>query len=355
MSQFNRNMLCLARELRAITQTGLAKKSGMSQSKVSKIEGGLLQPDDTDLQKLVEALDVPVAFFFHRGPRPARGSSCVYHRKKQSARVRDLNRLYAQFALLRIQIEELLAGVVVDSRQSIHQIDIDAFDGDAATIAKIVRQTWGLPPGPVDNLTTSIERAGGIVFRTDFDCADVVAMSFWPEGMPTIIFTDAASPGDRLRFSLAHELGHLVMHAIPVGDIETQANRFAAEFLMPEASIRAELSGRTTLQKLAALKPRWKVSMQALARRAFDLDIVTERKYRSLMTQFSKLGWRKSEPVRVAPEIPTVIQSIISHYLGPKRFTEKDLSALTICHEHQFRRDFLDKQSPPGPNLRIAR
>lgn len=355
MTQFNRNMLSLARELRALTQTGLARESGMSQSKVSKIEGGLLQPDSSDLQKLANALDVPVAFFFHRGPRPARGSSCVYHRKKQRTRIRDLNRLYAQFTLLRIQLDDLLAGVVIDFPQSIHQIDIDVFDGDAAKIARIVRQTWGLPPGPVDNLSTSIEHAGGIVCRTDFDCADVIAMSYWPEAMPPIIFADAASPGDRLRFSLAHELGHLVMHAVPVGDIENEANRFAAEFLMPEASIRSELSGRVTLQELAALKPRWKVAMQALARRAFDLEIVSERKYRSLMTQFSKMGWRKCEPVQVATESPTLIKSIISHYLGPKRFTVEDLSELTICFEHQFRKAFLPADPAEGPRLQIAR
>ena len=41
-------------------------------------------------------------------------------------------------------------------------------------------------------------------------------------------------PGDRHRFNLAHELGHALMHRHSTGECESEANRFAAEFLMPK-------------------------------------------------------------------------------------------------------------------------
>jgi Zn-dependent peptidase ImmA (M78 family)/transcriptional regulator with XRE-family HTH domain len=349
-------MLSLARELRAQTQIDIESGSGISQTKISKIEGGLLVPTDEETGKLAAALDLPVAFFSHTGPRPARGSTCLYHRKKQSARMRDLNRVHAQFAYMRMQIEQLLAGVKINAERSLYQIDIDAMNGNVEHVAAIIRQTWGLPPGPVDNLTIWIEHAGVIVVRTAFHCDDIAAMSFWPDLGPPIMFVNSESPGDRLRFSLAHELGLLVMHTTPIGDVEKEANRFAAELLMPQASILPELgSGRVTIQMLAALKLRWKVSIQALAARAHDLSVITDRQYRSLMMQISKMGWRISEPVRVEQERPTVLPSIINHYLTRKGFSHAELCALAISHEPEFRRQFLDDDSS-GPNrLRLAR
>lgn len=354
MAGFNRNMLSMARDLRAMTQEELADGSGISQSKLSKIEGGVLQPSDDDLKAIAKALRVPVAFLCHRGPKPARGTTCIYHRKKEGARMRDLNRLYARFARLRMQIEDLWVGVKVNARHDIHQLDVDGFDGDAEKIAAIVRQTWGLPHGPVENLTATLERAGAIVARTKFECDDVSAMSFWPEGFAPVMFVNASSPGDRARFSLAHELGHLTMHAMPIGDMERQADRFASEFLMPRTSITSELSGRLTLQKLAALKPRWKVSMQALARRAWDLEIVTERQYRSLMMGFSKLGWRQSEPVKIQTEQPTVIGAVLAQH-KKKGLTDRDLAGLATSLEEEFQQDFYGISVPStGAGLRLA-
>ncbi|NOS99122.1 MAG: ImmA/IrrE family metallo-endopeptidase [Phycisphaerales bacterium] len=346
MIRFNKNMLGLARELRSTTQGELAVASGLSQTKVSKIEAGLLVPTEEEVKRLSDALHLPIAFFGHDGPRPARGSTCLNHRKKQSARVRDLNRVHAQFAYLRLQIEELLAGVQINASRSLYQIDVDAMDGDVEHIAEIIRQTWGVPPGPVENLTTWIEHAGAIVVRADIESTEIDAMGFWPDAGPPVIFVNAASPGDRLRFSLAHELGHLVMHAGPIGDIEKEANRFAAEFLMPRASILPELaSGRVTIQKLAALKIRWKVSVQSLVRRAHDLSVITDRQYRSLMMQISKMGWRTSEPVRIEPEQPTVLSSIVNHYLSRKGFTLAELSTLAISLEPEFCRQYFGEEN----------
>src|SRR5206468_262518 len=100
--------------------------------------------------------------------------------------------------------------------------------------------------------------------------------------------------GDRLHWTLIHELGHLVLHHPPMGDvasIERQADVFAAEFLMPENAMREEFAPPVTLTTIAALKPRWRVAMGALIRRAHELEFVSSRQYRYLYEQMGGRGW----------------------------------------------------------------
>ena len=99
------------------------------------------------------------------------------------------------------------------------------------------------------------------------------------------------SPTDRARFTLAHELAHLIMHRIPTPDSEGEADRFASEFLMPARDIAADLNG-FSLQKAAVLKPYWRVSMAALIQHAEDLSKITEWQHKNLNIQKNKLNGR---------------------------------------------------------------
>ena len=106
-------------------------------------------------------------------------------------------------------------------------------------------------------------------------------------------------PGDRQRFTLAHELGHLVMHDVPTEEMEDEADKFASEFLMPEAQIQGQLHA-LSMRKLWELKSRWKVSMAALVKRAETLGCITASQTRYLWIQLSKSGYRLEEPAELA-------------------------------------------------------
>ena len=130
-----------------------------------------------------------------------------------------------------------------------------------------------------------------------------------------VIVVAGAVPGDRLRWSVAHELGHLVVHQSPDGTLtqfEQQANQFAAEFLLPEVAMRHELVPPITLSVIVALKPRWQVSMQALIRRAHDLRILSDRQYHYLFEQLGARGWRTQEPANldIPVEKPRAIRQL---------------------------------------------
>ena len=122
------------------------------------------------------------------------------------------------------------------------QFDLAEFENPAA-VARLVRGTWLMPPGPVRNVTESIEEAGGMVVFSDFGTRQIDAISEWvPGSRPLFLINSNASiPWDRMRLTLAHELGHVLMHTFPSPTMEEEANAFAAELLMPRKEIKPYL------------------------------------------------------------------------------------------------------------------
>lgn len=343
---FNPEMVVLARESEGVTQSELARMVSMAQGSVSKIEGGLLGVTEEQLNNIAEALDVPTSFFFQPDPVYGYGSSCYYHRKRQNIPVSDLRRVLAQINILRIQLTRLLKGVDLETENKFYRFDIGEY-GTPEKIARLVRGTWNIPPGPVQNLVGAIEDAGGIVFRCSFETKKVDAISQWLPGLPPLFFVNSDIPGDRCRFTLAHELGHLIMHQIPTPDIETEANRFAAEFLMPEKDIGPHLR-QLSLQKLAGMKPYWKVAMSAILKRAFDLGKISPFMYRKLNTQINKYDLRINEPVHIPIEEPEVIKDIIDAYRTDHGYSFVELLDLLRSTERKYRRFYLDGETPPS-------
>src|SRR5690606_22384920 len=114
------------------------------------------------------------------------------------------------------------------------------------------------------------------------------------------IYINKDASADRQRYTLAHELGHLIMHCgkyIPtVEEAEVEADRFASEFLMPELEIKHQLNSRLSFSQLGDLKRYWKCSMSSIVMRAHKLGIIGKDRYTSLYVQLSRAGYKKKEP-----------------------------------------------------------
>jgi Zn-dependent peptidase ImmA (M78 family) len=136
-----------------------------------------------------------------------------------------------------------------------------------------------------------------------------------------LIFLNNSLLGDRQRFSLAYELGHLLLHTYtPVPhhrDIKHEANLFAAELLMPEKDIRKDFAAPITLPLLGELKLKWKVSMIALLYRADDLGLLTPNQKRYLVQQFNQQKIRRREPPELdcMPEKPQAMRRLLVDYM----------------------------------------
>jgi Zn-dependent peptidase ImmA (M78 family)/transcriptional regulator with XRE-family HTH domain len=343
--RINRELLALAREARGLSQAELAAALGSTQSRVSKLESGILELADADLEQIASVLEFPEEFFFLPDQGEGFGTACMYHRKRQSLSVKELRVIHANINIIRIHLTRLLRGVEIDTTNAFHRMDIDEYGGSPETIARLLRGTWKLPIGPIRCLVAAIENAGGIVIPSDFGTNKLDAVSHWPRTMPPLFFINRSIPVDRWRWTLAHELGHVVMHRIPTPNAEQEADRFASEFLMPEREVASDLDGMS-IARAIQLKPYWRVSAQALIRRAKEVGKIDESRYRSLYTQMSMLGYRKNEPEPLAPESPTVARDLIRVHRQQLGFTVPQLSKVTHCCEKHFVRIFLDGDTP---------
>jgi Zn-dependent peptidase ImmA (M78 family) len=176
----------------------------------------------------------------------------------------------------------------------------------------------------------------------DFNTDRVDGMSILANGTFPIVFSNKRSLGDRQRFTLAYELGHLVMHLQTnpsfTRDISHEANEFAAEFLMPEKDIKGDFKDGVTVNILADLKRKWKVSMQALLYRANDIDIITDNQKRYLINQFNSMNIRRREPAEldIPRENSMKLRDLITTYKNKQKLNVKQLALFFNSSEDEF-------------------
>lgn len=145
-------------------------------------------------------------------------------------------------------------------------------------------------------------------------------------------------------------------------DVEREAFRFASEFMMPEAVLRAEIRRPVTLSSLAELKPRWGVSIAALVRRARQLQLIEDHQYKYLNIKIRDLGWKVQEPGsnRIAPERPRALRKMFELVYGDDTRTfAAELNAPTglveaILMAHAGRTDLPIKQKLPTSSASAA-
>ncbi|WP_437601911.1 XRE family transcriptional regulator [Sorangium sp. So ce590] len=325
---FNQELLVLAREARGLSQSDLATQVGMSQGHLSKIETGLIVPSPDIIRSVARVLRFPERFFSLTDRVYGPSISEFYHRKRKAAPLKLIHQIHANINLHRMFLERLLRSAETP-KIDIPRYDPDEFDGDVEEIARVVRATWQLPKGPIRNLTEAIEDAGGIVYKFQFETPLVDAVSCWVPDLPPMFFLNTGMPADRERMSLAHELGHMVMHQMARPDIEDEANKFAAELLMPAEDIRHQLRD-VSLASLAGLKPFWRVSMQALLVRASHLKTINESRYDYLWAELSRRGYKKREPVELdfPNESPSTMREILDAHAEQLGYTLNDLERL---------------------------
>jgi len=352
-------MLRLARQRLGLTQKLASTKLGIPQPVLSRLENGIAEADADLLLRASLAYEIPRGFFDLK--EPVYGPPVSVHpmpRAKADVTARDLDMVTAELNIRSMQMRRFLESVDFQPTSNIPQLDVQRFES-AEKVASIVRAHWGIVPGPIKNLTALVEKAGVIVGVSDFGGASISGMTFRVPGQPPIILLNVRHTADRMRYTLAHELGHLTMHRFPTPKMEIEANEFAEALLMPREDIRhAFLGRRITLAALASLKPEWRVSMQSLLYRARTLGFVNNNEARYLWQQISARGWRLREPPELdfMQETPTVLQTIIRAHLTDLGYSRADLSNLVPIYESEFVRMYgeLEGGKPDRPRLRIV-
>lgn len=179
----------------------------------------------------------------------------------------------------------------------------------AESVADTLRAHWGLGLDPIPDLAELLEERGiKVLFLELRTVAGLTAhVGRTGKAFVPVIVVNVREWGERQRFTLAHELGHLLMRAQEGREGERAAHRFAGALLMPADRLRAEIGRRRQLVsrgELLELKKLFGVSVQALTYRCRDLEIIPDKLYRRLFREFSRLGWRRppyEEPFAMKP------------------------------------------------------
>ncbi len=330
MPHFNPGMLTLARESRELAQDSLASLTQIPQTMISRFEGSIAVPSDGQVAVIADRLTYPVDLFYQEDRIFGFNASVFFHRKRADMPAKTLRRIHSVLNLTRMRVGRLLLATSISPEAELIRMSVEEH-GTPERIAQHIRAMLHIPPGPIRDLTAAMEDAGVLIATHKFGSSRTDAVSEWVPGHPPIILinVDESIGGDRYRWTLAHELGHLVMHKLPSEAMEQEANRFASELLLPSEEIRHQLHN-VRLSHLATLKSIWKVSMGAILERAKQLGTVTPSQYRYMRIKFGRLQYNTREPAELdfPLEKPSLLAELIQTHIKQLKFSLEDLAKL---------------------------
>lgn len=342
MEKFNHHMMTLARDARGVTQADLAAKLNVAQGTLSKYEAGLSEPPFDFVHHLAGVLSFQSSFF-HEPGRPY-GLPPFHYRRRKKLSAKALARIVAEMNIRRLHLTKLMISFDGKTNAFIPEIDPDEYQGRGVNrlttedVARQIREMWLLPKGPIPNMVDLLEENGGIVIPCDFGTDLIDAMSQRIDGMPVLFFVNVNAPTDRLRHTLAHELGHMVLHTIAVKsdeEMESEADAFAGAFLLPADEVRPQLR-RFDLRQLANMKLYWKVSMAALAVRADRLNLITPYQSKMFWIEMGRLGYRKREPNEPPKETPKLLRQMIAFHVTKLGYSIAELAKMLHLKAAEF-------------------
>ncbi|MFL2071148.1 ImmA/IrrE family metallo-endopeptidase [Marinilactibacillus psychrotolerans] len=337
---FQGSKLKLARELRMLTLAKVAEEIEVSHQIVSAWENNKRIPSFENLNKLEELLKFPRRFFYAPSQLDIDGDLNFFRKSSavalkyqvQVKRISSLFSLIAESFKSHVKLPEFQMPKYANFNDKFFQIEFSEIE----LIATKLRNQLSLGLGPISNLTLAVERLGIRVHFEDLSSSKIDAMTDFKNNQPYIIINKSRLSSVRIRFNIAHELGHILLHShygkMEISNksnhkrIEAEANYFAGCFLLPEEGFVLDLSS-TNMNHLVELKKHWKVSLQAIIYRGEQLNIIGSRQTLFLRQQISRNKWRYLEPYDdiIAIEYPTLFNKAIEFLSKEKPSSINDI------------------------------
>lgn len=309
-----------ARMYRGLTLTELAKRTEISKQSLSLYENDNNTPDHMKVRDLALELSFPYDYFFQDDNYMAK-TETTYFRSLASATKKDRTAQSIKLEYV-AKMYEILLEYISFPVMNLPSVNFEGYDDvfecespeaiqEIENIAETVRKYWEVGTGSIKDFQYLLEKNGIIVtgFDTKEDKIDAFSQRTIVAGNDIYFIAVALGnrPEGRIRFDMAHELGHILLHpwsedleAITKEEFkarERQANMFASAFLLPRSSFGKDIAAYPTdLQYYQFMKKKWKVSIQAMIYRTHQLGIMSDNQYQYLMRQVSKNGWRQREP-----------------------------------------------------------
>lgn len=330
-----------ARVSRGYSMTDLAELVDVTKQAISKYEIGYTKPSAEVINKLIDVLDFPYSYF----KKPIRisnsSNSAIFFRKNKSVSKKNQNALSIRLKWLD-EIYQYLNDFI-----DFPEINLPDFNDlicgnqlDFETIEQVairLRKHWNLGENPINNLVELLEENGFIVSRIKFKNKKVDAFSSWYNNKAYILQGSDKESAVRARFSIAHELGHLILHChidqedlkkkMISDQIEDEANYFASVFLLPSEEFAKDVVS-SSLNHYVMLKKYWKVSISAMIKRIEQINLLTDNQVRYLKQQMTMNRYWRKEPLDniFEFETPTLLREAIELLINNDIVTPKQIS-----------------------------
>ena len=319
-----------ARVLKGYTLEELAQRIGdISKQALSKFENGQSAPNSTRLLQLAKVLELSPEYFFRTDVVELAPLEFRKLAKMPKYRQEQVSELIREHLERYIALESCFEHVDIAPPATPPQIiSVSSFD-EAEAAANQLREDWQIGEDAIANLTELLEERGIKVALLhgpdDFDGACAATQ----DSKHVLIALNAERPGERMRFTAAHELGHWVMKFPADMDEKNReicCHRFAGSFLYPASCVNADFGGhqrsRVHPRELLIAKQHYGLSMAAVLRRLKDLKLLSDAGYQSSTIQLSKNGWRKDEPNPLPSETPRRFESLVFWGLAEDFFSK---------------------------------
>ena len=320
----------------------LGKRINITAQTLSNYERGATMPPSPIVIALANELKVKTEYFFR--PISVKITGLDF-RKKNSFLVKEQNALMAGINDWLERYKQIEIMFPEETKDLLPKIkDVSSFK-QIENAALELRSKWDLGKAPIESMTSLLEEKNiRVYFIEASDAFD--ACTFWADGRPCIVARKDL-PGDRLRFNLAHELGHLVIKTPEKGDKRTRekpAMSFASTFLVPSEIVKRELGAsrkKLSLKELHILKLKYGLSISAWVYRAKELGIITDSYARGLFMYLRKFG--KTEPWadEFPPESePSKMKQLVLRAYVETMISESKAAALLNQSVLKFRQEF---------------
>ena len=336
-----------ARKAAGLSLRALAEKAGITAMAISKYETGKSTPSSGVLLSLAKALDVRTEYFFRPIKVELQEVKYRKHSKLPAKVLQQIGGDVLEQIERFLELERYLPSGPLQTFKLPNNLPVKISNySEIEQVAANLRHAWDLGVDPIPVLTDMLEERGVKVFQSKALHGDAFdGMEATVNGIPVIV-VGSGWPGDRQRFTLAHELGHLILKGRLAADLDEEkaANRFAGAFLVPESEVRKELGDRRTWlepKELAVLKKAYGLSMGGWKHRANDLGILTDALYLEMVKFFRARGWHKKEPGEPFPaEQPQLFEQLVFHALAEDLISESkaaELLRLPLIKFHAIR------------------
>lgn len=357
-AMFEPARLTQARILAELTKAELAEEIGVSAAAIGQYEAGVARPRPDLLPVLARMLRVPLDFFASGRPLGRLDAANAHFRSLRSTRAKDR----AKAAVHAEQVWELTNAL--EKRVRFPAADLPLMPDDITPVeaARLLRDAWDVPRGPVPHLAAMMESRGIVVCLiplTNEAVSRVKAYSTDALDRPLVIITPERFRSVlEYRFTCAHELGHLLLHSNPLpGDRqqEREADQFAAEFLTPRAEIEPLLPKTVKMATLDRLSRTWGVSIESLIYRMGELRVISDASIRRAHQRLVGMaGLRREEPLSsYKGEVPSLLLEA-AQLAERGGFSRVDL-AHDLCWTLDHLAAVLGEDVDPRPALRIVR